>query len=244
MILTLEELKEIFPQHERVNSEELNKLVDGLYDNCSQYQDVYPYITDFIKESFLGPNFKDGQTDEHAKSEMVDYLYDFSTDRSTYNSWIGLVEDRFIEDKGQRRTYDEACHLAADKWCESIFGQIIQDNGAINENHGGGLWACVLGSALKENSMEGVTEEMVESARKELYEYYKGHCEYTFEDGHKAHVNLNTDYAPNIALRSVLLKAGLPEDTIRNICPWKTGIRIIEKDNSVVIFGYNKTEIT
>ena len=40
----------------------------------------------------------------------------------------------------------------------------------------------------------------------------------------------------------ILYEAGIPEDDIRDICPWKTGIEIDEKDNAVIMIGYQKRD--
>lgn len=67
--------------------------------------------------------------------------------------------------------------------------------------------------------------------------YYLGGCIYEDRIG-KLRAEPYCDYGPNSPLADLLLKAGVPEERVGGICPWKTGITINERDNSVIIRGY------
>jgi hypothetical protein len=41
-------------------------------------------------------------------------------------------------------------------------------------------------------------------------------------------------------LDRLLEQAGVPNDSIGSICPWKTGITVDERDHTVIVRGYQK----
>ena len=55
--------------------------------------------------------------------------------------------------------------------------------------------------------------------------------------------DLTVDYGPCKALYKLLEKSGVEEKHIRSICPWKTSIKIDERDNSVIYRTYGKKEV-
>lgn len=233
--MNIDLLLERFPSHERIDKEKVRELLTNIFDNCECYQDIYDYIKKYIDECFPGSDENTYKWDSPEYKEYDEYVYG-----DKFFKWVEWLQDDFLVDKGIRRTYEEACHLAADKWCEMLFKHHVQDNGAINENHSGGFIACALATKLKDNSMEKITEEMEKSARENLYEFYRDHCYYVDNDGWEGHVNPYCDYSPNTPLYELLKKSGIPEDLITSICPWKTGILIDDKDNAVVVTGYQK----
>jgi len=243
MVFNLEELLQLFPKHERIDINKIKELLDSLYDNCTHYQDIYNYFLEYIKTCFPGSNREKYSYESPEYNEYFDYIYDVEKDHMTFNSWIKYVESNFLSKFGQRRTYDEACLLAADKWCEMMFKFHLQDNGAINEDHGGGFWACALATVMKNDSMKEITEEMVKATHDNLYKYYKNRCWYECkdkDDSWSGYVNLYVDYHPNRPLYDILKDSGIPEKHIDSLCPWKTGIDIDETDNAVVVKGYQK----
>ena len=177
--------------------------------------------------------------DSPERKEYYHYLHNYEDDNFLdLYSWSKYASANYIEHKGKRRTFEEACQIAADKWCDLLFQWHLQDNGAINEDHGGGFYACALATVLKNEANKDITEEMITNTNKNLYEYYHNYCIY--ED--KYQISPYCDYDPNRPLYDILEKSGIPEKKIRNICPWKTGIDIDENDNAVVVKGYQKRE--
>jgi len=160
---------------------------------------------------------------------------------------------------GKTHTDEEAAKIASDKWCELLFGWHLQDNGALNETHGGGFPACALGTILAEESKKNITEDMKQKAHELLQEYYKRLIHYSNTGDYKDIEWLKTtlkpikeeydwkfgfdddmycDYNPCWALYIILENAGIPERVIDNICPWKTGISIRIDDNAVMYNTY------
>lgn len=172
------------------------------------------------------------------------------------------LEEAWVEKNGKANTDEEAAKKAADKWCELIFGWHLQDNGAINENHGGGFPACALGTILANRSKEGISEDVKKKAHQLFYEYYLRGLHYS-ETGDKGdidwlvenlpdnsekdpfdwryfefRIDLYCDYCPDTPLYLILVNAGVnPRDAV-NICPWKTGIDIRKVDNAVMYKTY------
>lgn len=169
---------------------------------------------------------------------------------------------KWVEVHGKTHTDEEAAKIAADKWCELIFGWHLQDNGAINEDHPGGFQACALGTILADRAKESITEEMKVNSYNLFYEYYLHYIKW-MNSGNKSHIDwlektlpdvvrekpwdwkrygfidqLYCDYGPDMGLFLILYHAGVPEDSIRNVCPWKTGISIRQEDNAVFYHTY------
>ena len=168
------------------------------------------------------------------------------------------LDQMFCVIHGKRRTNEEAAKLAADKWCELLFGWHLQDNGALNETHPGGFQACALGTVLANSAKEKITDEMKRKAHELFVQYYLHDIE--FQNGNRreavewarktlpdpgdknpyvwsAHsfigTNMYCDYNPYMPLYLVLINAGIPDYEACKICPWKTGISIRALDNTV-----------
>ena len=176
------------------------------------------------------------------------------------------LEEVWVDINGQVRTDDEAAELAANKWCELLFGKHLQDNGAINENHAGGVYACTLGTVLANESKKGITEEMQLKTKNLIKEYYLHNIEYHKTDGRNAvewaqknlpdndkknsfsweygfgYGSMYCDYGPSTPLYLILINAGISERDACNICPWKTGIEIRHVDNTVFLNTYRHQE--
>lgn len=173
------------------------------------------------------------------------------------------ASESWVKVNGKAHTEEEAAKLAADKWCELIFGWHLQDNGALNENHGGGFPACALATVLANDAKKDITEEMKEKAHKLFYDYYSKMMHYNRTHDSKDLEWLKTelpskdggfdwkygfvydmycDYDPSWALYLILENAGIPEREINCICPWKTGITIREEDNAVMYNTYQHRE--
>lgn len=165
------------------------------------------------------------------------------------------MDEKWVEVNGKAHTDEEAATIAADKWCELLFGWHLQDNGALNENHPGGFPACALATVLANGAKDEITEEMKQKSHELLKQYYmkyihfsttfdlndvhwlketfKSSDEKKFNWEHGFNYDMYCDYNPSWALYTILYNAGIPEKNIDCICPWKTGISIRTVDNSV-----------
>ena len=176
------------------------------------------------------------------------------------------IEDTWVDLNGKANTNEEAAKKAADKWCELIFGWHLQDNGAIDEDHAGGFYACALGTVLANNSKKGISEDVKKKAHSLFYEYYLRQIHY-----HETHdrkdidwlvenlpdddkkdpfdwryfefrCDLYCDYGPGTPLYLILVNAGVDKRDAGSICPWKTGIDIRPVDNAVMYNTYQHRE--
>ena len=176
------------------------------------------------------------------------------------------IEDTWVDLNGKANTNEEAAKKAADKWCELIFGWHLQDNGAINEDHAGGFYACALGTVLANNSKKGISEDVKKKAHSLFYEYYLHQLHYNEtrdrkdidwlvdnlpDDDEKDpfdwkyfefRIDLYCDYGPGTPLYLILVNAGVDKRDAGNICPWKTGIDIRTVDNAVMYNTYQHQE--
>lgn len=244
--LTNDEILNKFPEHSLIKSSCLKETLEDIFLNSKTYHDIRTKVMDKCKEYYPEPKVDYDKNSEW--SIWSDYFYGKYDDKFKRNDplgdWIKLVENEFIERKGKLRTFDEACHLAADKWCAMMFDFHLQDNGALNEDHAGGFWACALATVLKNDSMKEITEDMIKEVNKHFYTYYSQECWYydKEKDEFIGIIEPYCDYDPNVALYTILEEAGIPKKHIRSLCPWKTGIEIDKKDNSVIIKGYQKRQ--
>lgn len=197
------------------------------------------------------PEFKQWYRYNHISSAM----YSCYRNADLRKFWVSL--------NGKTHTDEEAATIAADKWCELLFKWHLQDNGALNEEHGGGFQACALGTALANDAKENITYEMKIKAHELFKEYYKRFIHYsntndaadvkwlkdTLPDAEKEFdwkygfsYEMYCDYDPSYPLYLILYHAGIQDYTIRVICPWKTGISIRPEDNTVMYKTYQNIE--
>ena len=237
---TIDILIQQCPKHDKVDMNKIKEMLENIFEYCEYYQDIYEYFKKYVNTCFPGSDLNKYEWDSPEYDEYYHYMQgDIDEKETSFYKWTKWVIDDFLLVKGSRRTFDEACTLAADEWCKRLFGNHYQDNGALNEEHS--FMACALGTWLKTKANESITEEMIKNTRTNLYKYFQNHCMYknkNFEYEH--YINLYSDYGPNAPLYDILFESGIPEDEIKNICPWKTGIEIDEQDNAVIIIGYQK----
>lgn len=242
--MTNEEIIFKFPPHKLICRGDIRPVLDVILKSAKTYHEICPAILKKCKELFPKPNGLlrfDGLTDEDWERYFWSQ-YDEKLKKIVKPpiiEWISLVEDEFVARHGKYHTFDEACRIAADKWCEMCFGNHIQDNGDRSTT---GLFGNMLATIVADKYREGIGEVTIGKVRENLYEYYKGGCMYTFDDGMQAFSVPSCDYSSNSPLFYALKNAGLDEKTIDCICPIKTSIHIDEKDNAVVVRGYQKEE--
>ena len=227
----------------------------------------YEVIDEYVKCSYDDINWKLGREEVEKTPEY----YNWRRKSNIRSAWSCAkydcnLEEEWVAKNGKRNTDEEAAKKAADKWCELIFGWHLQDNGAINENHGGGFMACALGTVLADESKKGISEETKKKAHELFYEYYRRKLHYEKwrdtddikwlvenlpDDDTKDpfdwkyfefRVDLYCDYGPGTPLYLILVNAGVDGRDARNICPWKTGINIRTVDNAVMYNTYQHQE--
>lgn len=165
-----------------------------------------------------------------------------------------VLVDMYIEKYGKYRTLEEAGTVLADKMCELLFKWHLQDNGALDEEHS--FMASALATVLGNNAKEKITKEQQEKAHDLIRDYaiFCGKASSVGVGKSEAdkwkeiiklnffHSELYSDYGPNTMLYNILKHAGIEEDLITSICPWKTGLEIDYNDNSVMYRTYGKIE--
>lgn len=238
----IEELIIDCPRNDKVDINKIREMLESIFDNCKYYQEISDYFNTYIRECFLPDEYEWNSPEYDEYWKYVHGINDEVLRVISFYRWVKFVEEDFLLVKGKRRTFKEACELAADEWCKRLFGNHFQDNGALNEEHS--FMMCGLGTWLKSKAQESITEEMIENTRKNLYKYFENHCEYRSKEYPEwvHHIQLYSDYGPNSPLYDILYESGIPENEIGSICPWKTGIEVDETDNSVIISGYQKRD--
>lgn len=133
---------------------------------------------------------------------------------------------------GGVRSISQACELCADVWMNKIFNVSLQDNGAWDEGESG-LMMNAFGSMLKTKAMQDIPQEIKDKVKSGIIQYYQ---DFTHRYG------LSCDYDPCTNLYHILRNAGISRSDIKHICPWKTSIRIVAEDNSVLVHTYQNDE--
>ena len=231
--ITIEYLLEKFPEHENIRKSDVITLLEDIFDNIKFYGEINDKIYYFCHDKF-------------SKEEFENFMEYFYGDRKNLNKytvkiWLEEVKKKFLQEKGLQRSFEEACEIVTQKWCDMLFNFHLNDNGAINESHGGGFLACALSTVLGEKNKSKISDKQKEKVKKLIYEFYKNHCKID-KDGYVYDCPLGCDYDPNYPLYDILSKAKIDKNIISTICPWKTRIVIDEIDNSVLIYTYQKKE--
>ena len=230
----MEELLKTFPQNDKIDINVIKCMLENLFDNCNGYQDILDYFLTYVNSCFPGSDYNKYGYNTPEYKEHSHYLY--GNDSMNFYDWIKLVQKYYLDNKGKKRTYEEACDIAANKWLELLFEFHLQDNGALNEDMS--FKMSLLATSLKENARNEISEDIIKNVYDNIHEYYMNHCQYQVNEDYKTYVKLYCDYGPNAPLYDLLKKSGIEQFNISSLCPWKTGIEIDENDNSVVILGY------
>lgn len=243
--LTDDELVGMFPECEKIKKEDIRPIVAECF-TLDTYHGIKKKILDFCNT--LYPD----TADWHQPWDKVDkthyfYMYgdrDTASTSECVDGWANAVVDEYLHRKGFRRTKDEACVIAAEKWAEMIFGKHLQDNGD-RTSHGANL--NMMGSYVKMLYQKDLTGEMREKFVSVMAEFYKDDCNLEWADsgGHRRvdAIEPYCDYDPNLSLYEMLMKAGVPKDTAGCVCPWKTGVKVDSRDHSVIVRTYNTMEV-
>lgn len=142
-----------------------------------------------------------------------------------------------------KNTKEEAAAIAADKWCQMLFGWHIKDNGARECE-----FMCMFASIAADRAKKEISEESKVKTRELLKQYYlheiindktwlantlgtytnyRGETqEFVFFDR-----DLYCDYHPCLHLRRILSIAGIEDSIAESIAPFKTGIEILHDEH-------------
>lgn len=230
---TNEELLAMMPEHKRVDRECIKGAIDYVMEKMPYYQDIDCFIKQCCSETFPHPTEEQYRSRDEYCEEYRKYFYG-----DDYYKFKYAVQSEFLNRKGTRRSYEEACQLAADKWVEMIFGRHVQDNG---DRTGGSEKAMMLGTILKDEARKRCKHDVPEKARELLKKFYLGGCRCKGVYGSFSCAPYS-DYGPNQPLYNILVEAGVEPNDAGEITPWKTGIEIDENDNAVMLHSYQKLE--
>ena len=236
--MTNEELLGMFPECEKIKREDIAECVIKVMNEERFYSKASEKV--YHRAYELYPQVK-GKYDEKDPEQNARRLYFYGDPwegiKSPLNEWIKTMEQEFIDRYGEVHTFDEACGIAADEWMRMIFGTHIQDNG--DKSDAGGM-AMMMGTTVKEEAKKGYGDDVISKARNLMKDYYLNDCipEENRGKSLKWPRPPYCDYGPNQELFDILVRAGCSERDASNMCPWKTGIEIDRRDNSVRVRGY------
>ncbi len=233
--MTNEEIINSFPECEKIKREDIAECITKAMTEERFYAEASDKV--YRKAHELWPYQRGLKDDDPVR---VAYKAYFWVDlikgvEPPFKVWLKTFETEFIAQHGQVRTFDEACQTAADEWVRLIFGNHVQNNG--DKSDAGGL-AMVLGTLVKGMAGSGYSRDVIDNFRSLMADHYRGGCRWKSESGAEYSDVPNVDYIPSSSLFGLLVKAGCKEDDANNMCPWKTGITINQRDNSVCVRGY------
>lgn len=232
--MTNEELTAAFPECERIKREQVVPFVEQVFNEVESWRQIGYKIKGLCQK--LWPKPQGVKWEDPLHQEWSHYFYgNWETNQKDFDNWTDLLEDEYLRRTGERHTMDEACQIAADEWARMIFGNHIQNNG--DQSDAGGM-AMVLGTLVKDKASRGIDKDTIEKFRKLCKEFYLGGCRVDEDKYGWRKSEPYCDYHPNSALADLLLEAGVPEESVGNICPWKTGISVDERDHAVIVRGY------
>lgn len=219
-----------FPEQYRFGREMLSAVIDDALKEkfcrnavnaiCDRFPNVLPGETEMLFDQ------------EHPRyKEQVEYWK--ARDNALFSSgWMDCFKQLWAETNGMIRTREEACELAADAWCHNMFVSAYQDNGGNNES------LNILGMYLKTRAQDEITPEIIEKVHKGIYDFYYTH------PGRGMLNYLFVDYSPCSFLYDIMKDAGVKEDLIDSLCPWKSRLEIDPDDNSILCcWNYGEKEI-
>lgn len=173
-----------------------------------------------------------------------------------------------MKKNGKRHTDEDAARIAAEKMVELCFGWHLQDNGALDEEHS--FMMSAIATTFGNDAKDKIPEDVKKKAYDLCYEFFFRYLKYVevlFNHDY-LHIDdyqnwlrenlpspnpdrfnwdyirgeLYCDYDPNWAWDLILETAGVNENTVRLICPWKTTILIRSLDNTVIYRTYQNCE--
>ena len=247
----------------------LNELID-IYLTSKTLDEANDNFRKYI-ESIVPDAKIDWKSDNYADTpEYKQHKYSLNVSRffSEVSSEIQL-EEEWVKKNGKRHTDEEAAKIATEKMMELCFGWHLQDNGALDEEHS--FMMSSLATVYGEAEKSKISEDVKKKAYDLCYGFFLGYLKfietlyYKFDYEHiddyrnwlrenlpspdkdkfnwnNIYGELECDYDPNWAWHLILKTAGVDENSVRLICPWKTSISIRSVDNTVLYRTYRNCE--
>lgn len=237
-----QEIIDSFPECDKIKKSDIKNLVGELFVFAESYREIFDKVQDYCKKLWPKPKpLTRNNTRNIEYTKWFNYLYDTDDEYPFLYDWLKSFERKFVEIRGQKRTFEEACGIAADWWKIMIFEEINQDNG---NNSVGGLFLKRHADTCKRRALANIDITPISLKFRDIMKnYYLGKCQYKYSDSYTGEMIPDVDYSPNSCLVNALMDAGVPKSEVGKICPWKTSIKVDEIDNSVMIRKYQQYEI-
>lgn len=237
-----QEIIDSFPECDKIKKSDIKNLVGELFVFAESYREIFDKVQDYCKKLWPKPKpLTRNNTRNIEYTKWFNYLYDTDDEYPFLYDWLKSFERKFVEIRGQKRTFEEACGIAADWWKIMIFEEINQDNG---NNSVGGLFLKGHADTCKRRALANIDITPISLKFRDIMKnYYLGKCQYKYSDSYTGEMIPDVDYSPNSCLVNALMDAGVPKSEVGKICPWKTSIKVDEIDNSVMIRKYQQYEI-
>lgn len=220
--------------HETKVAEIISQFPWGFY----IVEDMRPQLTSMVEKYLEADMFKQAneayydfmqvyyakelkETDKELRRQITHWLV-YSVD-----CWREDLRKAWLDIHGPRHTREEVMQIAADWWCERIFGTCLQDNG---DDTPEGRFGMSMATRLKSNAMNHQSTAVRTKTHTLIMEYYGR----IYDDPKSYERGLDVDYAPCANLRTILLNAGVDEKDIDSIVPFKTGLALRDFDKSLV----------
>lgn len=233
--MTNEELVGKFPECPQIKRDDIRPLIEQVFAECKVYREIYNVVMKFCRKLYPEPARYNSE-DPECEAWYNYFCGDYDTKQYDFKNWIEAIEQEFLVRTGQRRTFEEACRIAAEEWSSMIFDRHVQDNGDKSE---GGFFTMMLATINKADAAKEIEINVPDKFKELMTEYYLSGCKYKGTYG-EFESEPYSDYGPNAALADILTKAGVPQLKLSVICPWKTGIHVDSRDGTVVVRGYQK----
>ena len=245
------------------SEDDFKSIISG-YFSCSTLTEANNYLYDsvdrYVKDTYDLIDWNNENSPEYLQWKKHSRVLCAFSDACR----LCKLQEKWVELNGMVRTNEDAAKMAAEKWCSLLFDFHVQDNGARQDSE---VMMCCIGTSLHSMCNERITEEMKEKTFNLLYEYYLHYLHYNdtndksdiewleenLHDGRNREYRIDwkefgfcdrlyCDYNPNCALYCILSNAGIPENCINSICPWKTGISIRTMDNTIKYYTYGNID--
>ena len=225
--ITNEGLAMLFPECTYIKCSDIEPLIQTLFEECKDYREINEKVKDYCWKYYPRPDTKSEEYDTY-----LEYYHKVT-------EWIKHIEREYVERKGYRHPFDEACLIAAHEWAKMIFGVHVQNNG---DKTPAGDFLSIMGTLAKEKAKKDLNIQVVGKFITLMTEYYKNGCKDERVSGYSIDIDPYCDYYPNSPLRNILIKSGVNKEKVEKICPWKTGISIDEIDYAVKVRRYQTVE--
>lgn len=217
----------LFPECTYIKCSDIEPLIQTLFEECKDYREINEKVKDYCWKYYPRPD---------TKSEEYDTYLEYY---NKVTEWIEHIKREYVERKGYKHPFEEACLIAAHEWARMIFGIHVQNNG---DKTKAGNNLSYIATLTKEKAKENIDTKVVGKFITLMAEYYNSGCKDKKISDYSIDIEPYCDYHPNSPLRNILIKSGVDKAKVDKICPWKTGITIDKIDYAVAVRGYQTIE--